>query len=53
MSEQAKDQDYETPTITVIGAVADLTAGPVTPFAEAPSGQKGSQSIVGARAEDE
>jgi|GEM_PF-6573158 len=49
-----KDHSYESPTITDIGTVDELTAGPVTPYAESPSGQKGSASAnSAARAEDE
>jgi hypothetical protein len=54
MKEKAKHQNYEAPTIIVLGTVDELTAGPVTPFAESPSGQKGSASAnSAARAEEE
>jgi hypothetical protein len=47
-----KDQQYDSPTIVDVGTVDELTAGPVTPWAEDPSGQKSTHN-VSARAEDE
>lgn len=54
VTKNVNKQSYDAPVMTVIGTVQELTAGPVTPFAEDPSGQKGSQSAnSGARVEDE
>jgi hypothetical protein len=54
MTKNVNKQSYDAPLMTVIGTVQELTAGPVTPFAEDPSGQKGSKSAnSGARVEEE
>jgi hypothetical protein len=35
--------EYESPTLTTVGSVEDLTAGPITTYDESPSGMKGSR----------
>ena len=46
ISQSAKEIEsagaYESPAITVIGKVKDLTAGPITVTDESPSGMRGS-----------
>lgn len=42
----SSNTNYEQPSILVVGDVAALTAGPVTPYSEQPSGQSSTQSIA-------
>ena len=39
MSTKSARESYEAPSMMDIGAVGDLTSGPVAPWAESPSGQ--------------